>query len=85
LESSEAFERIVIPAAAAAAAQELHEAEDDSGNIILIERLDGSGAVQAHINGHDMNAHLQEIRVNPSGSIDVHLQVKSLYFNAPHL
>lgn len=57
--------------------QELEEAEDESGNIILIERLDGSGAVQAHIHGRDMNAHLDEIRVNPSGSMDVRMHIDS--------
>ena len=34
--------------------QEMAEATDAEGNVILIERLDGSGGVQAHINGHDM-------------------------------
>ena len=51
--------------------------EDESGNIILIERLDGSGTVQAHIHGRDMNAHLNEIRVNPSGSMDVRMHIDS--------
>ncbi|CAL8470569.1 g10111 [Coccomyxa elongata] len=59
------------------ALKELEEVEDESGNIILIERLDGSGAVQAHIHGRDMNAHLNEIRVNPSGSMDVHMHIDS--------
>lgn len=57
------------------AQQELEESEDDNGNIILIERLDGSSLLQ--INGHERNAHVNEIRANPSGSMDLRLHIDS--------
>ncbi len=56
-------------------AQELEESEDDHGNIILIERLNGGGIV--HINGAERAARVNEIRANPSGSMDVRLHIDS--------
>jgi predicted aspartyl protease len=51
------------------------EMEDSEGNIILMERMDGHGGVQAHINGRDVNAHVQSVHMDPSGALDVRLQI----------
>ena len=55
--------------------QDMTETEDAEGNIILIERIDGSGGVQACINGHAMAGHLEDVRVLPDGALDLRLHV----------
>lgn len=52
----------------------MQEAVDSDGNVVLIESGDGNG-VDANINGIDAHAHIQSVRPDPSGGVNVQIHI----------